>query len=443
MLRPVSPLHVYLLRSLQVTRLRSWMARLGGDGKINCRTSDIPSGETVIPDQSFKSDTTCNSASLLICSTKLQCNASYSVMVSSVYSGGTVNTRTGDFKNDIVTFPLACAEALPSWLTLASPALTFTLLVRGAYLHMRIHMHIMDEPVVRAAKMEPEVVQALREEPGVDSALPLDVPADGVVFLVQFQAGNLDYMNVRLGAQKLGLRRALPVPLSQHGKSSAHFARKMKRDKGHIKDIYSSTAYRQTIPTFVFDGTVGGLSMRHIGLRQLAMFIEVPVAICRRIAEGIAHILPKLHSKVTAGHICLKIKHATLRSQRDETRQSWSDDLSRLRIIALSLSLPNNEKELRLFLIYFETLNLNMLLEKIHQESWSDDLSRLRIIALSLSLPNNYMRFIYYRHDMLRDHQFGLVRSSTGIFKLLSFFLRATADLWYLPWCLDSMWLYH
>ncbi|KYN50526.1 hypothetical protein ALC57_00166 [Trachymyrmex cornetzi] len=81
----------------------------------------------------------------------------------------------------------------------------------------------MDEPVVRVAKMEPEVVQALREEPGVDSALPLDAPADGVVFLVQFQVGNLDYMSVRLGVQKLGLRRALPVPLSQHGKSSTVF----------------------------------------------------------------------------------------------------------------------------------------------------------------------------------------------------------------------------
>jgi len=81
----------------------------------------------------------------------------------------------------------------------------------------------MDEPVVRVAKMEPEVVQALREEPGVDSVLRLDVPADGVVFLVQFQAGNLDYMSVRLGAQKLGLRRASPVPLSQHGKSSTVF----------------------------------------------------------------------------------------------------------------------------------------------------------------------------------------------------------------------------
>lgn len=39
--------------------------------------------------------------------------------------------------------------------------------------------------------------------------------------------------------------------------------------------------------------------------------------------------------------------------------------------------------------------------------------------------------FIYYRHDVLRDHQFGLARSSTGIFEPPSFFLCATADLWY------------
>jgi len=78
----------------------------------------------------------------------------------------------------------------------------------------------MDEPVVRAAKTEPEVVRALREEPGVDSVLLLDAPADGAVFLVQFLAGNLDCMSVRLGVQKLGLRRALLAPLSQHGKSS-------------------------------------------------------------------------------------------------------------------------------------------------------------------------------------------------------------------------------
>lgn len=81
----------------------------------------------------------------------------------------------------------------------------------------------MDEPVVRAAKTEPEVAQALREEPGVDSVLLLDAPADGAVSLVQFQAGNLDCMSVRLGVQKLGLRQALPAPLSQHGKSSIVF----------------------------------------------------------------------------------------------------------------------------------------------------------------------------------------------------------------------------
>lgn len=79
----------------------------------------------------------------------------------------------------------------------------------------------MGEPVARAAKTEPEVVQALREEPGVDSVLPLDAPADGAVSLVQFLAGNLDCTNVRLGVLKLGLRRALPAPLSQHGKSAA------------------------------------------------------------------------------------------------------------------------------------------------------------------------------------------------------------------------------
>jgi len=81
----------------------------------------------------------------------------------------------------------------------------------------------MDEPVVRAAKTEPEVVQALREEPGVDSVSPLDASADGAVSLVLFQAGNLDCMSVRPGVQKLGLRRALPVPLSQHGKPSTVF----------------------------------------------------------------------------------------------------------------------------------------------------------------------------------------------------------------------------
>lgn len=81
----------------------------------------------------------------------------------------------------------------------------------------------MDEPVVRAAKTEPEVVQALREEPGVDSVSPLDASADGAVSLVLFQAGNLDCMSVRLGVQKLGLRRALPAPLSQHGKPSTVF----------------------------------------------------------------------------------------------------------------------------------------------------------------------------------------------------------------------------
>lgn len=81
----------------------------------------------------------------------------------------------------------------------------------------------MDEPVVRAAKTELEVVQALHEEPAVDSVLPLDAPADGAVSLVQFQAGNLDCTSVRLGVQKLGLRRALPVPLSQHGKFSTVF----------------------------------------------------------------------------------------------------------------------------------------------------------------------------------------------------------------------------
>lgn len=78
----------------------------------------------------------------------------------------------------------------------------------------------MDEPVARVVKTEPEVVQALREEPGVDSVLPLDAPAGGAVSLVQFQAGNLDCMSVRLGVQKLGLRRALPALLSQHGKPS-------------------------------------------------------------------------------------------------------------------------------------------------------------------------------------------------------------------------------
>lgn len=51
--------------------------------------------------------------------------------------------------------------------------------------------------------------------------------------------------------------------------------------------------------------------------------------------------------------------------------------------------------------------------------------------------------FIYHRHDVLRDHQFGLTRSSIGILKPLSFFLlRAIADLWYLS-CSDCTWLHH
>lgn len=80
----------------------------------------------------------------------------------------------------------------------------------------------MDEPVARAARTVPEVAQALREEPGVDSVLALVAPADGAVSLVQFQAGNLDCTSVRLGVRRLGLRRASPAPLSQHGKSFTH-----------------------------------------------------------------------------------------------------------------------------------------------------------------------------------------------------------------------------
>lgn len=76
----------------------------------------------------------------------------------------------------------------------------------------------MDEPVARAARTGPEVARALREEPEVDSVSPAAAPAGGAVSLAQFQAENSDCTNVRLGVQKLGLRRALPVPSSRHGK---------------------------------------------------------------------------------------------------------------------------------------------------------------------------------------------------------------------------------
>ncbi|KYM77525.1 Beta-1-syntrophin, partial [Atta colombica] len=120
-----------------------WLARrhcLQGDGKINCRTSDIPTmlSKLRLERRIKRRSCTCSFASSVHVRTCVNIRASVStreysspLKVSSVYSGGTVNTRTGDFKNDIVTFPLACAEALPSWLTLASPALTFTLLVRA------------------------------------------------------------------------------------------------------------------------------------------------------------------------------------------------------------------------------------------------------------------------------------------------------------------------
>ncbi|KAM0728145.1 hypothetical protein ACS0PU_005614 [Formica fusca] len=74
----------------------------------------------------------------------------------------------------------------------------------------------MDEPVARAARTGPEVARALREEPEVDSVSPAAAPAGGAVSLAQFQAENSDCTNVRLGVQKLGLRRALPVPSSRH-----------------------------------------------------------------------------------------------------------------------------------------------------------------------------------------------------------------------------------
>lgn len=89
----------------------------------------------------------------------------------------------------------------------------------------------MGEPVARAARTEPEVARALREEPGVDLVSALDAPADGAVSLVQFQAGNLDCTSVRLGVQRLGLRRALPAPSSQHGKSFTHLFFKFSRLK--------------------------------------------------------------------------------------------------------------------------------------------------------------------------------------------------------------------
>lgn len=60
-------------------------------------------------------------------------------------------------------------------------------------------------------------MRALREEPAADLVWPVDAPADGVVSLVQFQGGNSDCTNARLGAQKPGLPRALPVRLSRHG----------------------------------------------------------------------------------------------------------------------------------------------------------------------------------------------------------------------------------
>ncbi|KYQ50056.1 Beta-1-syntrophin [Trachymyrmex zeteki] len=299
MLRPVSPLHVYLLRSLQVTRLRSWMARQGRDGKINCRTSDIPSGvhSTVIRGKRSLTENTSTTHSKIKfvghSSWKSEWVVSSPLKVSSVYSSGTVNTRTSDFKNDIVTFPLACAEVLPSWLTLASPALTFTLLVRGAHLHM--HVYIMGELVVRVAKMEPEVVQALREEPGVDSALPLDAPADGVVFLVQFQAGNLDCMSVRLGVRKLGLRRALPVPLSQHGIArilpKLHVKRLVSSPTRQNEAASSSSGSTQHGATFaVRVGTMDGVVTHHLRAetrRDLAAWARAIVQGCHTAAHSL------------------------------------------------------------------------------------------------------------------------------------------------------------
>lgn len=75
-----------------------------------------------------------------------------------------------------------------------------------------------DEPVARAARTGPEVARALREVPEVDSVSPAAAPADGAASLAQFQAENSDCTSARLGVQKLGLRRALPVPSSRHGK---------------------------------------------------------------------------------------------------------------------------------------------------------------------------------------------------------------------------------
>lgn len=74
-----------------------------------------------------------------------------------------------------------------------------------------------DGPAARAARTGPEAARALREEPAADLVWPVDAPADGVVSSAQFQDGNSDCTNARLGAQKPGLPRVLPARLSRHG----------------------------------------------------------------------------------------------------------------------------------------------------------------------------------------------------------------------------------
>lgn len=49
--------------------------------------------------------------------------------------------------------------------------------------------------------------------------------------------------------------------------------------------------------------------------------------------------------------------------------------------------------------------------------------------------------FIYYRHDVLRDHQFGLARSSIGIFKPLCHFFCTPLQIYGIY--RDSTWLYY
>ena len=74
----------------------------------------------------------------------------------------------------------------------------------------------MVEPVVKVARMEPEVVRARPVVPEVD--LVPAVPADGEASSEQFPVENSGFTNVHPGVQKPGRLQVLPVPSLPRGK---------------------------------------------------------------------------------------------------------------------------------------------------------------------------------------------------------------------------------